>query len=116
MESTTTLLIALSCALGAISFFVIMRRTMRASSTPEWFAHAVVATALALLLTGAFAGSLVFVGYALLAFVPFGVAFLATFAIHLAIFAGCNYILPADEAVAEQPKPQITDQTVGASA
>lgn len=116
MESSTQLLIALSGALGALSLFVILRRTLNSPSTPVWIANGIVAAVLALLLTGAFAGSLFYVGYTLQAFVSSGVAFFATFVIHAAIYAVCSYILPTHEAAAKVRESRTPGQTVGASA
>ena len=116
MENSTQLLIALSCAVGAISFFVILRRAMRSPSTPVWFANAIVAAAFALLLTGAFAGSLFFLGYTLEPLISSGGAVLATFVIHAAIYAVCSFILPSEETAQPSRTTSATDQTAGASA
>ncbi len=116
MEATTQLLIVLSCAIGAMSFLVIMRRTMRSPSTPSFIAHDITANVMALMLTGAFAASLYFVGAALQAFVPTWVAFFATFVFHGCLFAACSYVLPADEASQAVRTAPPSNQIAGASA
>ncbi|MEM6499400.1 MAG: hypothetical protein AAF709_22085 [Pseudomonadota bacterium] len=117
MENSTQLLVALSCAVGALSFFAILRRTMRSPSTHVWFANAVVAAVAALLLTGAFAGSLFYLAYTLEPFISAGWAFVATFAIHAAILAVCSFILPVEEgARPARTSSTATDQTAVASA
>ena len=116
MDNITQLLIALSAALGALSMFVILRRTMNSESTPEWFANGAVASVLALLLTIAFAGSVFFLGYVLSFFMSGGIAFFATFAIHGALFALCSFVLPTAEWAPQQQGSVSPNQTVGASA
>ncbi|MEM8973467.1 MAG: hypothetical protein AAGD43_15530 [Pseudomonadota bacterium] len=116
MENMTQLLIALSCAVGALSFFAILRRTMRSPSTPAWFANAIVAAVSALLLTGAFAGSLFYLAYTLEPLVSASVAFFATFAIHAAIYAVCSFIIPVEETETATRTTSTTGQTAGASA
>ena len=116
MEPTTQLLISLSAALGALSLFVILRRTMNSASTPEWIANGVVAAVLALLLTIAFAGSTFFLGYVLSFFVSGGIAFFGTFVIHGALFAFCSFVLPTAERATKQQASVSPNQTVGASA
>ena len=116
MDTTMQLLIALSCAAGAISFFAILRRAMCSPTAPTWFANMITAYIFALALTGAFAASLFFLGFALQAFMPAGIAFLATFVIHGGLYALCSAILPAQPAPQSVETSHAQNQAAGAAA
>lgn len=107
MENTYQLATALGCAASLLVLFALLRQAFRSPSAPSWMTNSFAAYTCAVAVTLGVAGSLFYLASALQLVVPGLVAFVGTFAIHLAMVAVLLRVLPADESETDdQVMPQ----------
>lgn len=94
MENIQTVLIGFAIAGALISFYAVARPIVLSPSAPSWLASTPVTCIVSLGLTLAFAGSLFYLGLALVDVMPGWFAFFGTFAIHIGLFALCQKLIP----------------------
>lgn len=97
MEALTELGIALFAAAVLISLFAILRLATRSPSSPSWLSSLMLAYIFAVPFTIGIAASLVYLGFALAAFMNGGFAGLASIGIHLGLLAIFRTLLPVSD-------------------
>ena len=95
MDSIVPGAITFICACGAVIAFTMMRRSMRPPKR-HWFTRVALAVVFAVVLAGAFAASVFYLGQTQKVLIATLTAFVATCAIHVGLAALFIYLVPIE--------------------